>query len=468
MLKEIGNAKRIGNEYELIDYMYKRKSRYFNFDIIATEVPFKNCLKAVDMLGEDDTYYYAIEFKREHISQEDFCNVKYIIENSYYDKPIRGLLVGTKISNNLLELIKYEDDIDYLIINDVKYDKSINNVNNKKYNVSFWKRGNVIKNFFGISCGRYMKYISFSYSGEIVILNFYLSNGLKIHIKYYDKKYMISVLQEDRIYNDWRFIHEWSIHYSRLDSIIFRLKNQYDINKIVENNTFLKRYENCEDREYREYYKYIDENLDLLEILTSYISLNALTKYLKNDELVIDTYTGINFLPDIRGDCCIIPLIYSFIVKDEIKDMRIKSVKEYNIINILESTRIIIDNKLYKPLTRAEIGLEYVTIEMIIELDDGRKVSKIYTKKSLPWTTKYEFYLICEIDIILDFEMHVKKHFNNKTHIQEKHLDIVNQYVYSKFKKKEENKSIRDFVNNVSDDLKARIKEVKEHDGYHW
>ncbi len=120
-----------------------------------------------------------------------------------------------------------------------------------------------------------------------------------------------------------------------------------------------------------------------------------------------------------------------------------------------------IDNKLYKPLTRAEIGLEYTIIEMIMELNDGRKVSKIYTKKSLPRVTKYEFYLICEIDIILDFEMHVKKYLNNKTHIQEKYLDIVNQYVYSKSKKREGNKHIRDFVNNVPEDLKARIKRSK-------
>lgn len=460
--------KKIGNEYELIDYMYKNEKRYFKFDIIATEVSFKNCLKAVDMLGEDDTYYYAIEFKREHISREDFCNVKYIIENSYYDKPIRGLLVGTKISDNLLELIKYENNIDYLIINDVKYDKSIHNVNNKKYNINVWKMGNAIKFLFEISCGRYMKCISFSYSGEIMILNFYLSNELKIYIKYYNKKHIISVLQKDRIYNEWRFVHEWGINCSRLDSIIFRLKNEYSINKIVENNTFLKRYKNCEYREHRERYKYTDKNLDLLEILTNYISLNVLAKYIKNDELIIDTYTGINFLPDIRGDCCIIPLIYSYIFKNEIKHMCIKNVKEYNIINILESTRIIIDNKLYKPLTKAEIGLEYVKIKMIIELNDGRKVSKIYTRKSLPWAIKYELYLICEIDIILDFEMHVKKYINNKTHIQEKYIDIVNQYLYSKFKKKEENKSIREFINDIPNDLKAEIKKVKGHDGYHW
>ncbi|WP_454053938.1 hypothetical protein [Clostridium sp. Marseille-Q7071] len=241
MLKEIGNAKRIGNEYELIDYMYKRKSKYFNFDIIATEVSFKNCLKAVDMLGEDGTYYYAIEFKREHISREDFCNVKYIIENSYYDKPIRGLLVGTKISDNLLELIKYENNIDYLIINDVKYDRSIHNVNNKKYNVNVWKMGNAIKFLFKISCGRYMRYINFSDSGEIMIFNFYLSNGLKIYIRYHNnEKHIISVFKEDRIYDEWQLVHKWCIDCSRLDSVIFRLKNEYSINTIVQNNTFLK------------------------------------------------------------------------------------------------------------------------------------------------------------------------------------------------------------------------------------
>lgn len=449
--------KEISTEHDLIDYMYKNYENYFEFHIVASEVKFRNSLKAVDLLGEDRNYYYIIEVKAQLITEEDFCNLKYIIMNNCYDRPFKGLLIGTSISNYLLELIEKEDNIDYMIPKNIRYNKNVSFISNSPvYIIKSNRYYNNLKNFFRCSSGGNIEEIY----NKSDCLKIKLSNGkyLIVNDYYYD------LLSNN---GHWAFHEEECIYVKEskcslggIERKMFRDSSSFVFYKgtLIKNNEKLKQ---CNDFSL------------FLEIMLRYINMNTIAKRLKQNLIVTNDREGIGlhlemYQKDKKCSCCIIPLRYKHL-KEKIITYIINDLKKYNYINVIELTRITINGRLYKPIIKIIYDNNFTVLELIVKLTNGKFVSKKYKSKIIDGIISNEFYLLCDIDITLDFEDYVSSFVNRKIKIDSQYEDLVNYHLIKRYKEKnmKDNnmiKTIRDIINEFTDEERAEIELLKDVD----
>ncbi len=86
--------------------------------------------------------------------------------------------------------------------------------------------------------------------------------------------------------------------------------------------------------------------------------------------------------------------------------------REYNEINYLESINIIIQNKLFEPTKQLIFTPQQSTLILEIKLKKNKKTKTIkenYIVNTYKYITDPNFYLMCDLDIIINFEQRVNK-----------------------------------------------------------
>lgn len=438
----------ISIEYELIDYMVTYRSKYFNFDILATEVKFKYRLKSVDMLGETKFNYIIIEFKREDITEEDFYNIRYIIDNNKYDKPIRGILVGTGIDDKLLEKIRLGDneDIEILIPDGVKYKKSNSKEKNKKvYKIKENKRAKFLKMLFYNTKG--YENIDIKYNDNKQVIKYKIHNEREIRVIFNNDICSIDVFKKyDDMDNRYWYVDNCkNIRFHEIDNLVFNIENENYINSIKTEENFL---------EYN--YNYVTS----IGLLSKYIDIKNYPYKLSKNTIKLDSESGIRLYKSYRNNGYhIFPLKYSYNMFKEVKKNHIYDIEEYNYFNILESTRIIIGNDIYRTVNEVIPEGHNSKLKLFIKLSNGKIITKLYGITKINQAINSELYLIANIDIIVDFELYVKSYIKNGIKIDEKYKDFIGTYKYSKMKKRKLNtiKYIRNVIENLTESDKEFI-----------
>lgn len=414
-------------EKQFRNYIYINQKKYFNFEIVDFDIYFKHCIKSIDMLGIDENYYYIIEVKRDRITEEDYNNLILIMEKNKYDKPFKGILVGTRRNKKVEKLCSKNENIECKIIDDVIYEKT---ASKSKYFYICNKQKNYV---------RLLKKI-FDKSDGMAIENYNITdNYIDIDYKYKDYKLRLRIdnrysilykFKQHNIFNDlWCEYKKEYINIEDWENRLFVIKNKFVISCM--NFDFIK------SKNFNDDY---NKTYDVLFPLFNYVDLNKLRFKNNKIEITNTIFMGI-CLKEIEianvSKCIIIPMYYEYIIKNN-KNLldNIKNAYDFNVACIIESCHVIIGKRLYKPLIKISINDKYITIKLSIELKNGNKIEKEYdiTNKNNKFKKgefKDEFFLICNIYFILNFEDYVKEHINEtKSNIHEKYYDNITSYIY--------------------------------------
>lgn len=445
------NKFEIEYENEFVDYLLINEKDYFSFDIVGFEVRFKVCMKAIDIFGMDEYYYHIIEVKRGAIDEDDYNNLECIIRNNRYNKPFKGLLIGTKGNKKVERMCKENGNIECMIVEDVIYKKKNDILQpNKLSDRSGWVKSysNLYQKLF--TCTNGYKICNYDISHKEINIKFESYDNNEILLKITKNGVHIFKFIRHEIFKD-RWIEE-SFQYPcplcYIDEYLFVNYYAYKI-KFMRCIYFSEK-NLC--NHYRAIYNVINP-------LKKYINIDYIKFYDTNKLLVTDTeFLGIRifeFKPYNRY--IIIPELYSNIVRDNIdKIEKCIDTNEYNTINIIECCYIFIGKKLYKPEIKIDFYKEYLTIELSIKLKNGKKFEKYYdivNKKSdfNKKAYKKEFFLICNIYFILDFEKYIKSKMDEyNCKIDDYYFD---SYTTSLYKYCTEDK-IRKNINGVHKDKK--------------
>ena len=166
----------------------------------------------------------------------------------------------------------------------------------------------------------------------------------------------------------------------------------------------------------------VTELYESFYILLKYIDIETIARSLKENKFIINEYkkdVGIEFI--LLNSSCKGAIwcnskysgIFDFNKNIKYNEFEFRNVDiipnymEYNKINYIEAVNIIIEGKLYEPIKQIAFG-EYESIIILTmnfnyknEIKVLRKEYKVYTFKSI---TEVDFYLMCNLDIILNFE----------------------------------------------------------------
>ncbi|WP_346874198.1 hypothetical protein [Clostridium sp. UBA5988] len=468
------NKIEIEYERKFVNYIFINQRIYFTFSIIAFEVFFKVCMKSIDILGEDTNFYYIIEVKREVISEDDYNNLVCIMRNNRHDKPFKGILIGTKRNKKVERMCMENGNIECVIIDDVIYKKNAEELtyleldrdsNEPPYAKILKKLFENITGLNSISNRRNINCIDIIYN--------YKSNR-ELWVKITRDSFDIVPFMKHPIFEE-KYIEDKEIYIGKnhIDEFMFTNKYLYKLS-----------YMKCRfftDKSIKDNYC---EIYNVLHPLQDYIDLEKVKFNEYDNFLITDTnYLGIHIMKikfyHPREKYIIIPSLYKYIFENnEDKIGHIVNTYDYNKVNFIQCCYVFIGNKLYKPSIKINYYNKYLDIELEVRLKDGTAIKRNYevidknhyeNKKMI----KKEFFLICNVYFILDFEEYVKNIVNNnKSKIHEHYFD---SYVTSRYKHLVKNKkylTLREIINmqdnkiklaydEVMDEEYSRVKEVK-------
>ena len=409
--------------------------------ILQNEVEFFEQLKDVDLFGFDTKYYYVIEVKLNNIAKDDYYNLKYIIENNALDKPIRGLLFGKCSDLDLYNKIINDPNIELISFKDIPYNEEV-----------LKKRIKERLNYYNEECKFYRK-----------VFKYITDDNLK-HVK--TGANYINLIYDIDSYRGETLIFKGNgtnkeMNYKKMDGCLFSKKFNYEINENVTSTpTYKENYKIIRNKVYKmRLYRLLDsiavdnsifsitEIYESFYILLKYINLETMINNMKNNKFIINEYrkeVGVEFilLSEYWKSAVWCNTKYSYMFDIYIHEKHNKfnlkhsNCKEYNKINFLESTSIMLEDKLYVPIKRIYYGEDKSIIELSIELTKNNKIEifkEKYTVFTFKSVTDIDFYLICNLDIILDFEDKIlEKIKNNKYKLI---YDEERNYIYNKLRK---------------------------------
>lgn len=457
--RAMSNKIKIEYEKEFVNYLYINRDKYLNMRILDFEVRFKVCMKSIDMLGEDEEYYYIIEVKREAISEDDYNNLEYIIRNNRYDKPFKGLLIGTKSNKRIERMCKESGNIDFKIISDVVYKKNAKKLEEFKLNRDLGRIPycDLCRNLFNITNGMNMYSCNKKATEIDVIYKYKLERELYLHIT--KENIMLFNFKKHKTIKE-RWIEESTrgIMPYLVDEFLF-----------VQKYSYLIEWMKCEyfnkdsiSKEYKAIH-------DVLKPLQNYLSLNDIKFNGKNKLLITGTqFLGIRIIKTEPYERYIIfPELYMYIVENNMDKIKnIKDTFNYNTVNLIQCCYVFIGKKLYKPDIRVEFNNEYISIILELKFNNGEIIKRHYevTDENGHMNRigfKNEFYLVSNIYFILDFNKYVINMSNKmKCKIDEFYFDSYTTSLYNHLIKREKYVYLRKMIESQGEDAERIYEEV--------
>lgn len=468
----MSNKDKIEIEYEnkLVNYIFINQRIYFTFRIIAFEVYFKVCMKTIDLLGEDINFYYIIEVKRGTISEDDYNNLVCIMRNNRHDKPFKGVLIGTKRNKKVERMCIENGNIECVIIDDVIYKKNAKELTCLELDrdSSESPDAKILKRVFSIITG--FDCISNWRNNDSIDIIYNYGFYRELRVKITRDNFNIAKFMKHPIFKEqWIEDKEIYIRKHYIDDFIFTDKHSHEIYNMK------CRFFN--DKNINDNY---NEIYNVLHPLQDYIDLGEVEFDNEDNFLITNTqYLGIHIMKikyyKPREKYIIVPNLYTYIIEKNENDIKnIPSIHDYNKINFIECCYVFIGKKLYKPEIKIDFYEEYLTIELSVKLKNRKKFKKYYdiTNKKTNFNKhmyKKEFFLICNIYFILNFEKFIKekmKKYNCK--IDDYYFDSYTTSLYNHLtknkikKKKKKYLTLRDIIKLNGDKMEQTYEKVMQ------
>lgn len=429
----------IKKEVELYPYIRELLRKKY-IKLLQNEINFLEQLKAVDLFGMDKKYYYIIEVKKDFIREDDYYNLIYIINNNSLDKPIKGILIGQCRDLKLYDMISKNNNIELIWI-DIKDDIIINE--SRKI-----ENSNTYLNKYGY---RYLRHMFEGVADEDIT---YMSiNEKSITAKYTFQNTTVGFRLEDSGRGKKNVL--WGKMY--IDKYDCDLDKWITIfcDRVSQNGVRNQLYKAKLQSAYKGARSSIYNLMDLRDI---YGSAFVLFKYINIGTLVWEWNTKLNI--NNKGDGIELVKLneswknavwcnpkYAELIKMYEFDNSIRdNYTEYNKINYYESINIIINNKLLQPVKQIVYNSNKSTIILIMKFIDNNKKEQILNKEykvdTFRGITEVDFYLICNIDIIMDFEECVLDKINNYNWVIDEEQDYIYNYLRDKIINKFQDKGI--------------------------
>lgn len=439
--------------YPFIDQCSQEK----NIFIIQNEVNFFRQLKPVDLFAIGEKYYYVTEVKKDCIDEEDYYNLKIIIDNNVLDKELRGLLFERKKSKKLDLYRKIESDPKIKLISFEEIEEIILNCNVKKIKNSkcFWDKEK-----------KFLRNIYADISDESIVKIIDTDKG--INVLYQIGMYKVEFITT-KSHNNEKILRG-KIYIEKLDEEINRLNTR--IKEISSTQIREELYKikllNIGDRKTIKAENIINETY----ILLKYMSISNFTFNYEYHQFKISKKNGIQFIKINKYDDKEIWINseWDFIFEkqtglnmDLIDTTRIKPLY-YNRINYLEDINIISDNKLYEPTKKFVSNYYFSSIILSISFKYKEKIITMKIRYEVEKFQKIEnvdFYLLFHFNIILDFEEKVIRNIKERGWVLLKNKE--NSYLYNKLR----NECLLKLKNAVT--VRQYIKEhEKDFKGIDW
>ncbi|CUP75094.1 hypothetical protein [Clostridium baratii] len=405
----------IKKEFELYGYIERYLSKR-GIVILQNEVEFMFALKAVDLLalGKNGTYY-LIEVKKDTIKKDDYYNLLNIINNNN-SLFLKGILFG-KNNKSLINELNNNENIELVTFDESFYIKNKEKIFYRYItsHKSYWNKDKkyiryCLKNLVNINIieldfyynGIYMKFTEeenlYEYIGNAINL------GIRGRLISYEESYHRNIAKE--IYNNISLSnlqgHLLKIRgriYSNYSNKISQ-KSAMELNNIYESLKYLFKY-----IKRRDFFKHINNDN---EIILWSKNENIIKLYFFNEYKVIM----------INSD-------YLYIIKlnelDYIDDVLT------NELSYIEFNNIEFNNILYKPYIEVEYGDSVINLKLTIEVKDDHKKKKFkreYKVDKYKTVIDPRFYLMINYNIILDYQIELKKFLDDN-----KRFVISNRYI---------------------------------------
>lgn len=412
------NIKKECDWYPYIEEFLNRRG----ITLLINEVRFQTQLKSIDLLGSDNRNYYLIEVKKDSIKEDDYYNLKYIIENNKLDKPLRGLLFERKKSKNINLYKEINQNLNIKLISFEEYEEIILRPNAKKISNSkcFWNEDNrELRRIFMYICDESIKEIIFSDGitfnskfREIV----YEIGEIKarfIPIRDRCRRYKDTRYEDNGILDGKLYIEEYDDlinDYNRRPIEICTLNLKRELTKIkIQNIVNTKKIEN----------ELIEDVLNYTYIIFKDFERYLFEKAIRRSGIMINGRNEILFI-DINKKNHLkiwVNFKWEYLYHENDININVKNVKVYNIINYIEFTNIIIGARIFEPIKyiRIENGDVIITLKMFFyENKEKIEFKKEYKMRKYLKNDKIDFCLICNTSIILDFEKIILDNIKNK------------------------------------------------------
>ncbi|NFG25964.1 hypothetical protein FC777_02265 [Clostridium botulinum] len=434
-------------------------------EILQNEVEFLHQLKKIDLFAYDLRYYYAIEVKAECTKKEDFYNLKYIIENNQLDKPIKGLLFGTKkiVNTALYNKIKNEYNIEYIALECEENKKSLFTKNMKHHFNIYEKSSKFIRTIF--------KDVS-----DCNILNLVVHRTFGVKVVYqlsHTKQFIFRANNPD-----WN--NEKSYKNKELYGYMYIIEkdSMLDIDNILIKKRISQR--SIRREFYKEKEKLIEnKGVNLSDVGNICTSMHIQLKFLSFEDIVenisteiggtylyfeISKNSGFAFYKIGRNNLTWISAKYAYIFCLDIFEQNLKYkdkiiinlYREYNEINYLEAINITINNKLFEPMKHLIFKQPQSILILEIKLKNNKKTKTIkeeYLVDTYNYISDPNFYLMCDVDIIINFEKKVTNIIKNgKFEIIEEDNDLYNYLRDRTLKKLGEIKTLKQLIKEDNKD----------------
>lgn len=402
-------------EHELYTYI-KGYLENRGIHLLQNEVSFRYQLKDIDLLAKKNVYY-LIEVKRDQIIKKDYYNLKYIIENNNLGEEAEGILIGNCRNKELKSIIENSSRITLITIDEVKKEIYKSNYNprtrrecydeSKKYFRWIFSRiSNRFLSEFLITNDRLVKIVyTTPLRDKICFRGSIINNEIKGDI------YQITT---ERYFGD--LIHiliKKDVYLNEINGIVYKkiveeiYEGKYFIDFVLEVNKNPLIYEITKYDELS-LPDEITRSLDVIFNLIDYISslkLEWTNKY-SIDKILKEYGYGktIGVIRVKKRDIIWYDYEFDSFIKDYMEIIS-KFRYNYNLINLLEFTNLIIDNKLIRINKEMEfINKRVGVLTLSVNLNNGEKYNESYKVYLYSKVKNADFYLFSNYDIIIHFQ----------------------------------------------------------------
>lgn len=428
--------------------------------LLMNEVSFQTKLKSVDLFATDNSNYYLIEVKKDSIKEDDYYNLKYIIENNKLDKPLRGLLFERRKSKNINLYREINQNLNIKLISFEEYEEIILRPNAKKIPNSkcFWNEDNKeLRKIFMYISDETIKEIIFNneitFDCDIreIVYEVGMIKARFIPTRDRCRRYKDTRYEDNGILDGRLYIEEYDDlinDYNRRPIEICTLNLKRELTKIkMQKILYIKKVEN----------ELVENMLNYTYIILKDLGCYSCDKVIRESRIMIDEKHGVHFININKNNELKIwvNVQWEDSYREEYRKITRKNIKAYNVINYIEFTNIIIGEKIFEPIKEIHIENEYaiITLKMLfyenkekIEFKKEYKIKKYYKNRNV------NFYLVCNSFIILDFEKKILNNIKNKgwKPIKNYENDYLNNCLRDRcLRKLDEVKTTREYIKEL-------------------
>lgn len=420
----------MSNEAQLYSFIEKYLMGR-GIEIIQNEVSFRKQLKVLDLLAKkyDSSIYYLIEVKKGEILNEDYYNLKYIIENNNIGRRKLGMLMGDCGNEELRQLIEKDPCVELIEINQILKVENMNNNRNINYHKSCYNP--------------YKKYFTnlFKYISDDTLYDFSITDDHLIKIKYKidEHEYLTFKGYIDRWQEIKGSIYVDTMEYYFREKVSSEIERDINIKNLREVLYKIKYSNIFKNNDIDEFFKYVNFKYvySILDTLSNIVDLEEV-RFTKKDSNILEivdcslvilktnSNKALLFTSDL-ADFLIDQYEYSkndnyYICLDEVCRK-----SEFNDeLNFLEFTNVILKNELIEPLkTIEEYDFKHYKITIEVKLKDNKKLKKSYKVRKIKNIKLVDFYLFANWDIMINFQRELNK-------VVGKSVDIIYERDYIK------------------------------------